>query len=35
MIVSWNTTNECNLACRHCYRDAGARNESELSTGGV
>lgn len=32
MLVSWNTTNECNLACRHCYRDAGARREEELDT---
>lgn len=32
MIVSWNTTNACNLACRHCYRDAGARAEDELTT---
>lgn len=32
MIVSWNTTNACNLKCAHCYRDAGARKEEELST---
>lgn len=32
MIVSWNTTNACNLACVHCYRDAGVRAEEELST---
>ncbi len=32
MIVSWNTTNACNLSCLHCYRDAGARAEEELST---
>lgn len=32
MLVSWNTTNACNLTCRHCYRDAGARMEEELST---
>ena len=32
MIISWNTTYECNLACRHCYRDAGAKRENELST---
>lgn len=32
MIVSWNTTNACNLKCRHCYRDAGAKAEEELST---
>ncbi len=32
MIVSWNTTNACNLYCRHCYRDAGERAGGELST---
>ena len=32
MIVSWNTTNACNMYCAHCYRDAGARLEDELST---
>ncbi|MFZ5652454.1 MAG: putative heme d1 biosynthesis radical SAM protein NirJ2 [Bacillota bacterium] len=32
MIVSWNTTNACNLYCRHCYRDAGVKAEEELST---
>lgn len=32
MLVSWNTTNACNLACAHCYRDAGARAEDELDT---
>ena len=32
MLVSWNTTNECNLACRHCYRDAGVKREEELDT---
>ncbi|MDH7577713.1 MAG: putative heme d1 biosynthesis radical SAM protein NirJ2 [Bacillota bacterium] len=32
MLVSWNTTNACNLACAHCYRDAGARVQEELST---
>ena len=32
MIVSWNTTNRCNMACRHCYRDSGLKRESELST---
>ncbi len=32
MIVSWNTTNACNMYCAHCYRDAGARAEDELST---
>ncbi|MDF9408047.1 putative heme d1 biosynthesis radical SAM protein NirJ2 [Pelotomaculum isophthalicicum JI] len=32
MIVSWNTTNACNMYCRHCYRDAGERSNEELST---
>lgn len=32
MLVSWNTTNACNLACAHCYRDAGARADEELDT---
>ncbi|RJQ30537.1 MAG: putative heme d1 biosynthesis radical SAM protein NirJ2 [Peptococcaceae bacterium] len=32
MLVSWNTTNACNLSCRHCYRDAGVKAEEELDT---
>lgn len=32
MIVSWMTTNRCNLKCSHCYQDAGACREKELST---
>ncbi len=32
MIISWNTTNECNLRCRHCYRDARDRAQEELTT---
>ena len=32
MIISWNTTQECNLSCIHCYRDAGKRRADELST---
>jgi putative heme d1 biosynthesis radical SAM protein NirJ2 len=31
MIISWNTTYECNLKCKHCYRDAGEKRENELS----
>lgn len=32
MIVSWNTTNKCNMYCKHCYRDAGLKNVHELNT---
>lgn len=32
MIVSWNTTNDCNMFCDHCYRDAGCKAEDELNT---
>lgn len=32
MIISWNTTNQCNMYCDHCYRDAGAKVNEELST---
>ncbi|QGT99055.1 Radical SAM heme biosynthesis protein AhbD, Fe-coproporphyrin III decarboxylase [Candidatus Syntrophocurvum alkaliphilum] len=32
MLVSWNTTNQCNMYCDHCYRDAGDRLSEELST---
>lgn len=32
MIVSWNTTNKCNMYCKHCYRDAGVKAEQELNT---
>ncbi|WP_238881679.1 putative heme d1 biosynthesis radical SAM protein NirJ2 [Clostridium sp. YIM B02551] len=32
MIVSWNSTNKCNMYCKHCYRDAGMQAEQELST---
>ncbi|MCD6310167.1 MAG: radical SAM protein, partial [Candidatus Eremiobacteraeota bacterium] len=32
MLISWNVTKECNLHCVHCYRDAGARGENELTT---
>jgi putative heme d1 biosynthesis radical SAM protein NirJ2 len=31
MLVSWNTTNQCNLRCPHCYRDAGAAKANELN----
>ncbi|WP_125152540.1 putative heme d1 biosynthesis radical SAM protein NirJ2 [Clostridium rectalis] len=32
MILSWNTTNKCNLKCKHCYRESGERLNGELST---
>jgi putative heme d1 biosynthesis radical SAM protein NirJ2 len=32
MIISWNVTRACNLKCKHCYRDAGAKDSNELST---
>ncbi|KJS11745.1 MAG: Fe-S oxidoreductase [Peptococcaceae bacterium BRH_c8a] len=32
MLVSWNTTNACNLYCKHCYRDSGIKAEEELNT---
>ncbi len=32
MIISWNVTKACQLKCRHCYRDAGLRDDNELST---
>lgn len=32
MIVSWLTTNQCNLRCRRCYQDAGAGKDAELTT---
>ncbi|MFD2673286.1 putative heme d1 biosynthesis radical SAM protein NirJ2 [Marinicrinis sediminis] len=32
MIVSWNTTNQCNMFCDHCYREAGVRQDEELDT---
>lgn len=32
MIVSWMTTNICNLKCSHCYQDAGEQKSNELST---
>ena len=32
MIVSWMTTNQCNLNCSHCYQDAGDKKAAELTT---
>ena len=31
-LVVWNFTYKCNLKCKHCYLDAGARSNKELST---
>ena len=30
-VVFWNITRRCNLACAHCYIDAGAEGDRELS----
>lgn len=32
MIISWNTTNKCNMYCKHCYRDSGVKAKEELNT---
>ncbi|SHK32414.1 putative heme d1 biosynthesis radical SAM protein NirJ2 [Fibrobacter sp. UWEL] len=32
MIVSWMTTNKCNLTCKHCYQNAGDTRARELTT---
>jgi len=32
MIISWNTTQACNISCLHCYRDAGNKYNDELNT---
>lgn len=32
MIISWNTTNKCNMHCKHCYRNSGIKAERELNT---
>ncbi|UNC92947.1 putative heme d1 biosynthesis radical SAM protein NirJ2 [Candidatus Contubernalis alkaliaceticus] len=32
MLVSWNTTRQCHLKCKHCYRDAGLKDSDELDT---
>ena len=33
MIISWNTTRQCNLLCKHCYRASDAeRDPDELNT---
>ncbi|MEM2995063.1 MAG: radical SAM protein [Candidatus Bathyarchaeia archaeon] len=30
--IVWNFTYQCNLRCKHCYEDAGAKKKMELST---
>ena len=32
MLISWNTTQACNISCLHCYRDAGDCLRDELTT---
>lgn len=32
MIISWNTTNKCNMFCAHCYRESGQASAGELDT---
>jgi radical SAM protein with 4Fe4S-binding SPASM domain len=31
-LVVWDFTHKCNLKCKHCYSNAGATNEMELTT---
>ncbi len=31
-LISWNLTRRCNLACPHCYLDAGEKEADELTT---
>jgi len=31
LMVVWNFTQACNLRCKHCYQNAGARAEDELT----
>ena len=31
LMVVWNFTQACNLACRHCYQEAGRRADDELA----
>ncbi|UMZ73208.1 putative heme d1 biosynthesis radical SAM protein NirJ2 [Natranaerofaba carboxydovora] len=30
-LISWNTTRKCHLKCKHCYRDAGEKDNRELN----
>ena len=31
-LVVWDFTHSCNLKCKHCYSDSGAKREEELTT---
>jgi radical SAM protein with 4Fe4S-binding SPASM domain len=31
LMIVWNTTKQCNLHCKHCYANAGSKNEDELT----
>lgn len=31
-LVVWDFTHNCNLICKHCYSDSGAKREAELTT---
>jgi len=31
LMVVWNFTQACNMACKHCYQNAGRRDDGELS----
>ena len=31
-VTVWNATSRCNLKCVHCYADAGAKRQGELTT---
>ncbi len=31
-VISWNLTYKCNLACEHCYLDAGAKKAQKVTT---
>ena len=33
-VISWNLTYRCNLACEHCYLDAGPKKAQKLQTVG-
>jgi len=31
LMVVWNFTQACNMACKHCYQDAGKKSDGELA----